>query len=54
MQSDSWYDLAVTTESDPHFEQQLAGYFETSKPSKTDPALDIPPKEAGTDVATSY
>ena len=34
-----WYDLVVTIDSDPGFQQQLAGHVETGKDSMTDPAI---------------
>jgi phospholipase C len=34
-----WYDLLVTVDSDPGFQQQLAGHIETGIDSMTDPAI---------------
>ena len=34
-----WYDLLVTVDSDPGFQQQLAGHIETGLDSMTDPAI---------------
>jgi len=34
-----WYDLVVTIDSDPGFQQQLAGHVETGRDSMTDPAI---------------
>jgi len=35
----AWYDLTLTEESDPGFEQQIAGHVETGDDSMTDPLL---------------
>ena len=35
--SGHWYDLVVTTDSDPHFQRRLAGHMETGAPSISDP-----------------
>jgi phospholipase C len=37
--SSGWYDIALTTDSDPSFAQQLAGHLETGCDSISDPAL---------------
>ena len=34
-----WYDLVVTIDSDPGFQQELAGHIETGEDSMTDPAI---------------
>jgi len=34
-----WYDLVVSIDSDPGFQQQLAGHVETGEDSMTDPAI---------------
>ena len=34
-----WYDLVVTIDSDPGFQQELAGHVETGEDSMTDPAI---------------
>jgi phospholipase C len=34
-----WYDLRVTTDSDPDFAQRLCGHVETGRDSFTDPAI---------------
>jgi phospholipase C len=34
-----WYDFIITVDSDPTFEQELAGHLETGKASTTDPAM---------------
>lgn len=34
-----WYDLAVTVDTDPSFEQRFAGHLETGKDSRSDPAI---------------
>jgi phospholipase C len=36
---EGWYDFIVTVESDPTFQQQLAGHLETGSASRTDPAI---------------
>jgi len=33
-----WYDLAATSDHDPHFLRRLAGHMETGRPSISDPA----------------
>jgi phospholipase C len=37
--SDHWYDIAVTVPEDFSFLRRFAGHLETSRPSKTDPAI---------------
>jgi phospholipase C len=34
-----WYDFTITTDSDPSFQQRLAGHLETGHDSMTDPAI---------------
>jgi phospholipase C len=34
-----WYDIALTSDSDPSFEQRIAGHLETGRDSVSDPAL---------------
>jgi phospholipase C len=34
-----WYDLTITTDTDPSFEQRVAGHVETGRDSMSDPAL---------------
>jgi phospholipase C len=34
-----WYDFILTVQSDPTFQQQLAGHLETGRTSTTDPAM---------------
>jgi phospholipase C len=34
-----WYDLTLTTASDPSFQRQLAGHVENGRTSETDPAI---------------
>jgi phospholipase C len=34
-----WYDMVLTVDTDPTFQQQIAGHLETGKASITDPAL---------------
>jgi phospholipase C len=34
-----WYDMVITVDTDPNFQQQIAGHLETGKASITDPAL---------------
>ncbi len=38
-ESSGWYDLSITVESDPAFNQQLAGHVETGRDSTTDPLI---------------
>ena len=38
-QSAGWYDFIVTVDSDPVFQQQLAGHLETGHAGTTDPAM---------------
>jgi phospholipase C len=35
----NWYDLIVTADADPTFQQRIAGHLETGGDSKTDPAI---------------
>lgn len=37
--SDHWYDLSITTPSDPRFLRRFAGKVETGKAGRTDPAI---------------
>ena len=37
--SDHWYDLTVTTESDPHFLRRFAGKLDDGRAGRTDPAI---------------
>jgi len=39
--SDHWYNLRVTSDTQPGFVTQLAGHLETGKPSKSDPLLGL-------------
>ena len=34
-----WYDLTLEVDSDPSFQQRIAGHIETGKDSTTDPAI---------------
>ncbi|HEY2039147.1 MAG TPA: phospholipase domain-containing protein, partial [Edaphobacter sp.] len=34
-----WYDLTLEVDSDPTFQQRIAGHLETGKDSTTDPAI---------------
>jgi phospholipase C len=34
-----WYNLVLSVESDPTFQQQFAGHLETGQPSRTDPQI---------------
>jgi len=34
-----WYDFTVTTDSDSHFQERLAGHLETGRDSMSDPAI---------------
>jgi phospholipase C len=34
-----WYEFTITTDSDPSFQQRLAGHLETGHASMTDPAI---------------
>ena len=38
-QSHGWYDLVLTVQGDPVFQQQIAGHVETGQASTTDPAI---------------
>jgi phospholipase C len=37
--SAGWYDFIITVDSDPTFQQELAGHLETGRPGTTDPAM---------------
>lgn len=37
--SDHWYDLTITTESDPHFLRRFAGKLDDGRAGRTDPAI---------------
>src|SRR5262249_19129007 len=41
-----WYDLKITSESDPDFGRQLAGHMEDGKNSFSDPAIGAPRRTA--------
>lgn len=34
-----WYNLVLSVQSDPNFQQQFAGHLETGRPSRTDPQI---------------
>jgi phospholipase C len=34
-----WYNLVLSLQSDPYFQQRFAGHLETGKPSRTDPHI---------------
>jgi phospholipase C len=34
-----WYNLVISVDSEPDFQQQFAGHLETGRPSRTDPEI---------------
>ncbi len=49
-----WYDFTITTDSDPSFQQRLAGHLETRHASMTDPAIAQPQPQASVNQVQTY